>query len=286
MRLRKFTILILTLLLTFPAATAQDISDDDNAEENLTQEEKREAREIAQKVFERFNVKKDYGKLTGEFFVSDFRERLHAEQIRKPYFERDDETPFIAPADAYCSWFIEITNFYSMAIQLYQLKEEDENKSSNSTEIFSPDLIAEIKSNSVLRSFFLSADIIDRDEIIDDEADVDSNDNDSDFEIKDEATLRELNTNLKKFNERLGEYVKEVQQSKPDKKDAKTETEDNDYFDFNLLIIGIDEESSFFGLPDGTRLVCVTIHSLVLHFDLVRIDGRLQIIDISPATSD
>lgn len=283
MHLRKITILILTLLLTFPAATAQDISDNDNTEKNLTLEEESEAREIAQKVFERFNEKKDYGKLTGEFFVSDFRERLHAEQIRKPIFERDEDDPFLAPADALSDGFIEFSNLYSLMAQLYQLK--DESESSNLIDILPSDLVDEIKSNSVLRRFFLSSDMINRDELKAD-GNADSNDEDSDFEIKDEATLRELNTNLRKFNERLGEYVKEVQLSKADKKDVKTETEDDDYFDFNLIIIGIDEDSSFFGLPDGTRLICVKVHSLMLHFDLVRIDGRLQIIDISPATSD
>lgn len=292
MRTRLLIAFLLIATITTTAISQpliRDDSPDEKQEAELTPEESQEALEVAERFIKGFQETRDIGALIDEMFVSDYAERLQLHNLRHPFVLVHKDVPLIASPDELRSFFVALLNFWSLTLELYETSEchqkSDGCKDSKPEKVFPADALKFIKSDAQLAGFvsLFVGEKIGPEETTDkqDDSDVDTNEAEDTggFFFKDTQELRSLTGALEKANALIRKHLLKL----PIEKRAlpsDSESADDEAIRSSLTILAEDDD--FYGYPAGSQLICVNV--LFFHLDLVRVDGRLKILAVSPLT--
>lgn len=293
MRARLLIAFLLIATITTTAISQPLIIKDDSPggeqEAEFTPEEKQEIREVAEKFIKGFKETRDIGALIDEIFVSDYAERLQLENLRHPFVLVHKDVPLIASPDELKSFLVALLNFWSMMMELDKAsecaQESDDCQDSGPEKVFPADALKFIKSEPQLAHFvsLFIGEEIGAEETIDnqDGSDVDTNEAEDTggFSFRDTQELRALTGALEKAGALMRKHLSKLPIEKK-ASEADSESEDDEAIRPSLTIL--DKDDDFYGYPAGSQLICVSV--IFFHLDLVRIDGRLKILAVTPLT--
>lgn len=295
-----------TLLITLALATASiahirgQEPETGAYEERLTIEEEREAAQVAERFVKGFEERNDPSSLIGELYVKDFDSRLRHDPNPYIYLVRLEPEVLASASDAELRrlYAASLNFIYSngllYGISLYNRKlngiAQDDDDDMPLNELLPPGVSAVLKSDPLMAAMMAEDEENEREREGEPKGAPGESMNESPEgeeradgpEIRSLERLRGFLSTLEKAGNLLREHLKTVRGPRGWKELSDA-----------LRTLGVKEEDDscqgmcprvrilndeFFGLAKGTRLVCVNV--MVFHMDLVRVDGRLRILNV------
>jgi hypothetical protein len=292
-------VLIVLTLLTGIAVPVPARQTDGQAagEEKPTREEEREALRIAEQFLKSFEERQDTLLMMDELYVRDFAARLRKDLNSFIYLVKVEPEVTAEATDTELRRLYAVSlNFIyasTFLIHAYNTKlngEEAENNDAPLNKLLPPEVIAVLKSDPIM------AELIAEDEVEERErnpappaepeqrADRDTEEDRANGpEIRSLERLRGFVSTLEKATVLIREHLKTVQgphtwkelmiaAGMPEGGDVRPDGCKGMCPRVNTL------SKEFFGSPAGTRLICLSV--LPFHIDLVKVDGRLRILNV------
>lgn len=248
-----------------------------------------EAIEIAAVFTEQMEKSNDIAPLIDRYFINDFDERF-AHEAAKTFFHPAKPLALqqAGAADAR-RYYVALTNFEFSLLRLSltlekQMKEKagkEETEDSDTDELekmIPPEIMDALNSNPYLAMLVPD----DRKE----EAGARETDEDKDA-VKTIEQLRALALAMENAAARIGKYLNSLPAEQTALK-ALMPTEDVPQFmsdsAFGVNPQGYLLDNEFYGLPQGTRLICA--QAFVMHMDLVSVEGHLKVLAAYIAFND
>lgn len=294
-------VLALTIEGYVPARAEQD---DQRQDEKISPEEEREALEIAEQFVKSFEEKNDLLSLIGRLYVVDFDARLRKDLDRYVYLVQV-EPEVIAQANGEdlrrlyaASLNIGYEGGFLYGIREYKNKLNADDESGDSdpplSELLPPNVIAVLKTDPITAEIVAEAEKEEQqksaglDDATEQKADKDSEESTraKSIQIESVERLRSYISTLEKASALIREHLKTLSGPRTwdelvravrslEQKEYKSGDDDSDDTMTPRVTI---LRSKFFGCPEGTRLICVGV--LAFHMDLVRVDGKLRILNV------
>ncbi|GEM_PF-3249147 len=290
--LRIITSVFLLSAFTLTTLSRPVTRDDDKQEETkLTAEEKREAREFIETFRKRFEETDDYTTLSKEFYVKDFLMRLRASDEDFVFTKISDELKTKMSDAEFLEMYFASSRFMYFSSLIYcsklitkaesnkrsiedEIEDEDE-EDINLGEVIPPDVIALIEKNLYLSRAW--ADVIAESKGTKKET------SDDDEEMNSHEELQSVTS----FFKEAIPLMRKSLESQPEPHSwqgimdkthtifqKNEEANNEDILNPHLTILRYE----FFGMPEGTRLICVDL--LPFHVDLIRVEGKLKVLHL------
>lgn len=300
-RVLRAVLLVLTLALG-SNASARCRQDDLPPDEKVSVEEEREALEIAGQFVKSFEEKNDLLSLMDSLYVRDFDARLRDDLDRYIYLASvEPELAARATDEDLRRLYAASLNFSYAGGLLYGMREykkklsADESSDSEGTlnELLPPNVIAILKTDPILAEMIAEAEKEEEGKSSgqlsgpEERADKDSKKEErtAGNEIRSLEELRGYVSTLEKAGALIREHLKTLPAPRTwdelasalsalEKKDGKSDDNGCDRMCPRITVLSND----FFGCPKGTRLVRLNV--MAFHMDLVRVDGRLRILNV------
>jgi hypothetical protein len=268
-------------------------------EEKITPEEEREAKQIAGRFIKSFEEKNNLPALMDELYVKDFEARLRAHSDGLFYLVKV-EPDVMAKADAsdlkrlyvasldliYTAGFFHCLNLYNR-----KLAGEEEEDDLGLEKILPPEALEVMKSDPLMAEMLAEDGEKEREKNSGQASEPEQGINQDktaeagteEVEIRSLERLRRFASTLEKVSLLIRARIKTVPgprnwtelESAFERLKAVDDKPDECQGTCPRVYILRDE---FFGEPEGTRLICVNV--LPFHMDLVRVDGRLRILNV------
>jgi hypothetical protein len=267
-------------------------------DEKLTAEEEREAVQIAEQFVKGFEEKNQLSEVIDRLYVKDFDARLRAELNNYTYLVKvePDVAAQASPEELRRLYAVSLGFWYKggllTCIRMYnkKLAGDDSNDDPSIKELLPANVVAVMKTDPV------TAELLAEDErespegaapsVVEKTGDADSRKEPETaaLEIRSLERLRGYTSVLYKADALLYQYIKTLPGPKTvsalmsaysalEEKQAGVEDTCEGFCPRSYVL-----KEDFFGSPRGTRLICVNV--LPFHMDLVRVDGRLQILNV------
>lgn len=269
-------------------------------EEELTAEDEREALKIAEQFVKGFEEKNNPSSLIDELYVKDFDARLRSEPNPFIYLAKiEPEVVAKASDEELRRLYVASLNFiysssllYGIALYNRRLKgAESESDETPLRELLPPGVLSVLKEDPLMAALITEDEELERERSGEQkelpepgaEGASEKREQADGTEIRSLERLRGFLTTLERACALLREYLKTVQGPRNWKElanelraQAVKDESENNCEGFCPRLHVLDEE--FFGSPSGTRLVCLNV--MAFHMDLIRIDGRLRILNV------
>lgn len=292
--------LVVLALLAGSFAAARGRQDERRAEEErITPAEEQEALLIAEQFVKSFEAQTTPLRVIDELFVKDFDARLRRSELSYLIYLARVEPEVIAGAsdeDLRRLYAASLNHMYACAFlygaDMYKQKlkgEEKGNREPPVSELVPPEALAIMKGDPILAELIAEAEREEKSgQTKEPEASAEIEAKEAkkveEVEIKSLERLRGFTSTLEKVSSLIREQIKTAQGPHNWKELVSAlevagalEGRERDCEGMcpRVQILGED----FFGAPKGTRLICVNVF-MMFHMDLVRIDGRLRILNI------
>ncbi len=307
MKVRALITLLLICCLGATHASAGARFAERDAREQLTPEEEREAREVAEAIFKRLEEEQDIAPLLEEMFVSDFAERLHASVSEAGSLYLLDRTVAAqASRDEVLRHHVSVSNLILLT-SLYMANarldaraerraakakvEDEEGKAEEAEEteeangadpkladIFPPEVLVLFRNDPLIGHFVIEQEAR---EAAPQEAAAggagaapqQGTGSDEDEFISTVEQLRAFTSTVERANELLRERLTSEQKKRVfDDWRRAAEKEDSELMRPHATAV----TKEWYGYPEGTRIVCVSL--LVFHVEMVRVGSGYKVL--------
>lgn len=288
---RPFIALLLVNILALTAmGLPQNVSKDwpaEHADEKITLDEEREARELAALLDKRWRETEDIGPLVNEFFVTDFADRLRHEPEMLFFGELKPELLTPESQDDVRRHYVAMTNFLHLIIRLYEvygpISKTEEKDGEPDLKAMLPASIWDLFKTNPNMNALMGEELGEKE---DDPTENREQRAEKQADAKSIATieqLRALTATLEQSVAILRDHLKTLPLALPaseinrgQQSDADSSAaESSDPLMPRVHILG----ENFYGYPAGTRVICVNV--LPFHIDLVRAnDKRLKVLSV------
>lgn len=310
MKVRALITLLLICCLGATHASAGARFAERDAQERLTPEEEREAREVAEALFKRLEEGQDIAPLLDGMFVGDFAERLHASvSSAGSLYLLDRSVAAQATRDEVLRHHVSVSNLilltslYMMDAQLEaraekraakaneQSKEgkaeeaaeadEAEETPSKLADIFPPDVLELFRNDPLIGHFVIDEEAREAREAAQQEAapgDASAAtrqgaSSDEEEFISTVEQLRAFTSTVERANELLRKRLTSEQKKRVfDDWRAAAEEKDSELMRPYATVV----TKEWYGYPEGTRIVCVGL--LMFHVELVRVGSGYKVL--------
>jgi hypothetical protein len=294
MMTRRFITTLLISLLAFSGATHALASPRDDGNEAITPEEERETRAVAEQFVGRFRITNDLAPVLRELAVEDYDERL-----RQNFTGEFDLLGREATSEANPR---EVSDFFTALLNLISLSTEQAERDRKTTnegdggddtieDLYPPDVTNIIEGNPELESFLSqlmgikSAErkAVDQQETKGELKETQAyNDKADGAIIKTIEQLRHWTVDANRIVDRLRDHLATLPPKPLEESDRSAPSEDETFGTARVTVL----EGKFFGYPIGTKLICINVTPIsdgaTFHLCLIKVDGRLQILALSP----
>ena len=306
---RTIIALLLISLMSYPATSGTRIQQEDEQDQDLSvlPYDKYEAEQIARSFKEELEKGNDISPLIDKYFVSDFDERFAREAAERYWFPVKPKAIALADKKDVRRYYVALTNFEFLYLRLeLTLKKHEKEKliakgAPSDTDVqdverlFPKEILDAFRKNKYL-SDLISNDAKDEPVASTDvaappveDAAIESEKEPGalEHEIRTLEQLRDLASAMEIAAARMRDYLNSLP--------AGLTTLDyimpiDDETGATFPSYGVSEEAaitreeSFYGVPEGTRLVCAGVFNF--HIDMIRIDGELKVLAVYMPISD
>lgn len=290
---KKFLSLFLTLVTLLAAAPVRG-----QAVEELTDDEEREARELARQFIGRMRETRDVGPLVADLFVPDFAEHLRNERILIPMNFVAPEVARHAGDEELRGFYVKTFNFLTLMLAYLMTapdldKEHDSGEPWTLDQTYPPEVVRVLRSDPYIAAIVAKEEAKEAREASGEPAPEGDEEEMDDRFVKDLATLRTVTATASKASEALRPYVSsytEIRRAREEKERAEAEegAPPREVEEVRTPFVE-RKECSELGLPEGTRVIEIQIEpaaDLLFELHMIRVEGRLKILYAETAFRD